>query len=166
VNDSAWVEAKRSVVELAWAWRGLHRDASDLGLQVLRDLAEPVSDIGQPGRLRAAVEQVDPQPLFQGAHAAAESRLRHVALFGRAREVAAGRQRREVVSHERFMVMAVLSRHQSEINGIGQTRRAPDHLDTANPPDPQETTMKIVEIREKTIPISSPSATPTSTSAR
>ena len=76
---------------------GFTRDASDFSLQVLRDLAEPMAHFCQPGGLRAAVEQVDTEPLFQGAHAAAERRLSHVALVGRAREIAAGCQRREVV---------------------------------------------------------------------
>jgi L-alanine-DL-glutamate epimerase-like enolase superfamily enzyme len=39
---------------------------------------------------------------------------------------------------------------------LGKRAVANDHFDTATPPDPQETTVKIVEIREKTIPISSP----------
>ncbi len=73
------------------------RDARDLGLQVLGDLAEPMSHFGQLGGLRAAVEEVDAEPLLQRANAAAERRLRHVALIGRAREVTAGCQRREVV---------------------------------------------------------------------
>jgi hypothetical protein len=38
---------------------------------------------------------------------------------------------------------------------LGKRRAANDHVDTATPPDPQETPVKIVEIREKTIPISS-----------
>ena len=58
---------------------------------------EPFAGCGQPGRLRAAVEQVGAQPLLQRPDAAAEGGLGHVALLGRARKVAAGRQRQEVV---------------------------------------------------------------------
>ena len=105
-TQPAWHEGERQRVRRGEAQRrraglgngaGFTRDASDFGLQILRDLSEPLAHFGQLSRLRAAVEQVDPEPLFQGAHAAAERRLRHVALVGRAREVAAGRQRREVV---------------------------------------------------------------------
>ena len=38
---------------------------------------------------------------------------------------------------------------------MGEPGAANDHFDIATPPNPQETTVKIVEIREKTIPISS-----------
>ena len=76
---------------------GFAGDASDLCLQILRYLAEPMSCFGQSNGLRAAVKQVDTEPLFQSPHAPAECRLRHVAFVGRAREVAAGCQREEII---------------------------------------------------------------------
>ena len=48
--------------------------------------------------MRRAVEQHHAEPLLQRADAAAEGRLRHVAFFGRAREVAASSARAQEVS--------------------------------------------------------------------
>lgn len=97
VSDNAWVAAKRRLFEFASATARRAGQARHLGEQLGRNALKPLARLRQPDRLRAAVEQLHPQPLLQGTHAATEGRLRHVAVFCGAGKISDGGKDQEIL---------------------------------------------------------------------
>ena len=129
----------------------LSGNTSYLRKQILRDSTKPLAGLGQPRGVRTSVKKVLAEPFFQRPNATAEGRLSHVPFVRSTREIAGCGKDQEIFEPGEFHCQCFEGIKAGKF-GIGQRwQRCPSLRLTA-----EEPSMKIVEIREKTIPISSP----------